>query len=107
VPTGWLACDAELVDACVASSIKEETGRFGTERSAEVSCACKLVVGSLMRVRLQGAAPLGGNFDDDIVDSRLRTIIHPEMNNNPSRAMLPRPILRTGNGKLLPGSCVP
>jgi hypothetical protein len=33
-----------------------------------------------MRVRLQGAAPLGGNFDDDIVDRRLRTIIHPEMN---------------------------
>ena len=107
MPTGWLACDAELVDACVASSIKEATGEIGTERSSVVGCACKLLVGSLIRVRLQGAAPLGGNFDDGIVDRRLRTIIHPEMNNNPSKARLPRPILRTGNGRLVLGSCVP
>jgi hypothetical protein len=52
---------------------------------------------SLVRVRLQGAAPLGGYFDDGIVSERLRTIIHHEMNSNPSRARLPRAIVVAEN----------
>lgn len=83
--TGWLACDAELVATSVsASSLKEETGETW----------------SSMRVRLQGAAPLGGNFEDDMDSERLRIIFHPAMNSNPSMARLPRPNLRTENMKL-------
>ena len=57
----------------------------------------------LMRVRLQGAAPLGANFVDVLDGLSLRTMNHPEINSNPSRATLPMLILRSENGELLPG----
>ena len=62
---------------------------------------------SLMRVRLQGTAPLGCNLGDDSDSRRLGTIIRPDMNSNPSRATLPRPIRRAENGKVLPGRGAP
>jgi hypothetical protein len=156
MPAGRLRCDAGLVAAGVASSLKEKTGRFGTEIAAMVGRACKLAGGllpgvnrlpgreaaeevykpgvavvtpadsardstlevllswrvngeswSLMRLRLQGAAPLGVNLGDDIDSRRLRTIVHPDMNSNPSGTTLPRPIKRAENGKVLLGRCAP
>ncbi len=107
--TGWpmpadgLVWDAGPAAAGTACSLEEKTGRFGTGTSAMVGRACKLTGGSLMRVRLQGAAPLGGNFGNDAGNRHLRTIIHPSMSSNPSRATLPRPIMRAEKGKVLPG----
>lgn len=55
IPVGGLVCDAGLVAAGVASSLKEKTGRFGTGTSAMVGRSCKLVGGLLSGVnRLPG-----------------------------------------------------
>ena len=58
---------------------------------------------SLMRVRLQGAAPLEGNFGDNTGNRRLRKITHPGIHSKPSRATLPRPSMSEEKGKVLPG----
>lgn len=47
-------------------------------------------------MRLQGAAPLGGNFGDGKGTSRLRKIMRAGMKSKASRAIMPRPIRMNG-----------
>lgn len=107
MPADRLVFDTALADAGAACSLEDKAGRFVMGTSAIVGRACKLAGGSLLRVRLQGAAPLGGNFGDNTGSRHLRRIIHPAMSSNPSRDTLPRPIMRAEKGKVLPGWCAP
>lgn len=107
MPADGLVFDTGPAAAGAACSLEEKAGRFGTRTSAIVGRACKLSGGSLLRVRLQGAAPLGGNFGNGAGSRHLRAIIHPGMSSNPSRATLKMPIMRAENGKVLPGWCAP
>ena len=107
LPADGLVFDTGPAAAGAACSLEEKAGRFVTGTAATVGRACKLSGGSLMRVRLQGAAPLGGNFGNNSGSRHLRAIIHPGMSSNPSRARLKRPIMRAGNGKVLPVWCAP
>jgi hypothetical protein len=71
--------------------------------SVILSCRVNGETWSLVRVRLQGAAPLGGNLGDDRGSRRRRRITHPTMHSNPSRITLPRPSVSDEIGRVLPG----
>ena len=75
--------------------------------SVILSCRVNGETWSLVRVRLQGAAPLGGNLGDDRGSRRRRRITHPAMHSNPSRIALPRPSVSDEIGRVLPGRDAP
>ena len=72
-----------------------------------VSCEVNGETCSLARVRLQGAAPLGGSLGEDRGNRRRRKLTHPRMHSNPSRITLPRLSVSDERERVLPGWGVP